>query len=45
MIGIWIDRIMHGMIVERWSKFDQLGMPQQIGALPAPGAGEPAGAH
>ena len=35
--GIWIDRVADGKIVERWSEFDQLGMLQQLGALPAPG--------
>lgn len=33
-----------GKIAERWSEFDQLGMLQQLGILPAPGAAaEPAG--
>jgi predicted ester cyclase len=36
MTGIWIDRITHGQIVERWSQFDQLGMLQQLGVIPTP---------
>jgi steroid delta-isomerase-like uncharacterized protein len=46
MTGIWIDRIVDGRITERWSEFDQLGMLQQLGALPAPGQpAEPAGSR
>jgi steroid delta-isomerase-like uncharacterized protein len=37
MTGIWIDRVVGGKILERWSEFDQLGMLQQLGALPSPG--------
>jgi predicted ester cyclase len=33
--GIAIDRIIDGKIVEHWDVFDQLGMLQQIGAIPA----------
>ncbi|MBI4672181.1 MAG: ester cyclase [Chloroflexi bacterium] len=35
--GIDIFRIADGKIVERWASFDQLGMMQQLGAVPAPG--------
>ncbi|HLF25267.1 MAG TPA: ester cyclase [Anaerolineae bacterium] len=34
--GITIDRIAGGKIVERWDEFDQVGMLQQIGAIPMP---------
>ncbi len=37
--GIVIDRIVGGRIVETWNTFDQLGMMQQLGLVPAgPGA-------
>ncbi|MBE7469066.1 MAG: ester cyclase [Anaerolineae bacterium] len=32
-----VDRIASGRIVERWAEFDQLGMLQQLGVIPAPG--------
>lgn len=32
--GIAIDRIVDGKIVEHWDVFDQLGMMQQLGAMP-----------
>ncbi len=32
-----IDRIANGKIVETWRLFDQLGMMQQLGVIPAPG--------
>jgi steroid delta-isomerase-like uncharacterized protein len=35
MSEIHIARIQNGKIVERWSAWDQLGMLQQIGAIPA----------
>jgi len=34
--GIDIFRIADGKLVENWSNFDQLGMMQQLGAIPAP---------
>ena len=37
--GIDISRIESGKIVESWSNFDQLGMMQQLGVIPAPGQG------
>lgn len=37
--GIDINRIANGKIVEHWGKFDQLGMMQQLGVVPAPGEG------
>ena len=39
--GIGIHRFVGGRIVENWSQFDQMGMLQQIGAVPSP-AGLPA---
>jgi steroid delta-isomerase-like uncharacterized protein len=36
MDGIDIDRIADGKLVECWTKSDDLGMLQQIGAIPAP---------
>ncbi len=35
--GIRIDRITKGKVVEHWASFDQLGMLQQLGAVPTPG--------
>lgn len=38
-----INRIVDGRIVERWAVQDDLGLLQQLGVIPAPGAtGEPA---
>jgi hypothetical protein len=34
---VGIDRIEHGKIVESWGTFDQFGMLQQLGVIPAPG--------
>jgi steroid delta-isomerase-like uncharacterized protein len=34
--GVQVDRLSGGKIVESWTSFDQLGMLQQLGALPAP---------
>jgi len=31
-----IDQIVGGKIVETWRLFDQLGMMQQLGVIPAP---------
>ncbi len=33
---IAIDRISGGQIAEEWEELDQLGMMQQLGAIPAP---------
>ena len=35
--GITINRIAGGKIVESWGIFDQFGMLQQLGVIPAPG--------
>jgi steroid delta-isomerase-like uncharacterized protein len=35
--GIEIYRIASGKIGERWGNFDQLGLMQQLGVIPAPG--------
>lgn len=37
--GIEILRIEDGKFVEHWLAFDQLGMLQQLGVIPAPGQG------
>jgi len=37
VLGVQIDRFSGGKIVEEWTLFDQLGMLQQLGAVPAPG--------
>jgi predicted ester cyclase len=34
--GITIDRISGGRVEEEWNRFDQLGMLQQLGVVPAP---------
>lgn len=33
--GVGVDRIENGMIVESWGLFDQFGMLQQLGVIPA----------
>jgi steroid delta-isomerase-like uncharacterized protein len=35
--GAEIYRIAGGKILERWGNFDQLGLMQQLGVIPAPG--------
>jgi predicted ester cyclase len=35
--GIDVYRVSGGKLVERWGEFDQMGMMQQIGVVPAPG--------
>ena len=35
--GIAVDRLVNGKIVESWGIFDQFGMLQQLGVIPAPG--------
>ena len=35
--GIGIFRFSEGKVVESWDNFDQLGMMQQLGAVPSPG--------
>jgi steroid delta-isomerase-like uncharacterized protein len=35
--GITIERKVDGKSVEGWNNFDQLGMLQQLGVIPAPG--------
>ena len=35
--GMGVDRIVNGKIVESWGIFDQFGMLQQFGVIPAPG--------
>ena len=35
--GITIDRLASGKIVETWTNFDNLGMLQQLGVIPAMG--------
>jgi steroid delta-isomerase-like uncharacterized protein len=37
--GMGILRFAGGKIVEQWSLWDQLGMLQQLGVIPAPGQG------
>ncbi|MGH2801203.1 MAG: ester cyclase [Thermoleophilaceae bacterium] len=39
--GVGIARIQNGRIVEAWAAYDALGLMQQIGALPSPGAEVP----
>ncbi len=36
--GITIDRISGAKIEEEWNNFDQLGLLQQLGVVPTPGA-------
>ena len=35
VVGIGVDRVENGKIVESWGLFDQFGMLQQLGAIPA----------
>jgi predicted ester cyclase len=34
--GILISRVDNGKVVEEWESFEQLGLMQQIGAIPLP---------
>src|SRR5262245_15718029 len=36
--GIAIDRFENGQSIEHWEVFDQMGLMQQLGIVPAPGA-------
>lgn len=36
VVGLGVDRIENGKIVESWGLFDQFGMLQQLGVIPAP---------
>jgi steroid delta-isomerase-like uncharacterized protein len=36
--GIGIDKVVNGTIMEMWLNFDALGLLQQVGAVPSPGA-------
>ncbi len=36
LTGIGIFRFSEGKVVESWDNFDQLGMLQQLGAIPSP---------
>lgn len=38
--AVSIERIKDGKIVERWFSQDDLGLMQQLGAIPTPGEGE-----
>jgi len=37
VVGMGVDRVENGKIVESWGLFDQFGMLQQLGVIPAPG--------
>jgi predicted ester cyclase len=37
IMGMSIDRIEGGKVVETWDQYDALGMLQQLGAIPQPG--------
>jgi ketosteroid isomerase-like protein len=37
--GVWLAHLSGGQITEQWVYFDALGLLQQVGAVPAPGAG------
>jgi pSer/pThr/pTyr-binding forkhead associated (FHA) protein/ketosteroid isomerase-like protein len=39
--SIGIDRVVDGKITEGWGELNMLGLMQQIGAIPGPGAGGP----
>ena len=35
--GIAITRVLNGKVVEQWANYDDLGLLQQLGVVPAPG--------
>jgi predicted ester cyclase len=39
MWGIYIDRIAGGKFAESWTRYDTLGLMQQLGTVPTPGKG------
>jgi steroid delta-isomerase-like uncharacterized protein len=40
IVGVAIDRLANGKIVESWDNYDALGMMQQLGVIPAPDQSE-----
>jgi predicted ester cyclase len=52
VLGMTLNRVEDGKIIEAWDNFDTMGMLQQLGVIPAgppggggpPGSGEPEGA-
>ena len=40
IVGVAIDRLANGKIVESWDNYDALGMMQQLGVIPAPDQAE-----
>ena len=36
VVGLGVDQVENGKIVESWGLFDQFGMLQQLGVIPAP---------
>ena len=42
MAGITVFRIADGKSAEEWTPFDQMGVTQQIGAIPTPAQAEAA---
>jgi steroid delta-isomerase-like uncharacterized protein len=36
VVGLGVDRVENGKIVESWGLFDQFGMLQQLGVIPVP---------
>jgi predicted ester cyclase len=43
LTGVIISRFQGGRVVEEWEQIDRLGMMQQLGVLPPPGAGAEGG--
>jgi steroid delta-isomerase-like uncharacterized protein len=37
VVGVGVDRVENGKVVDSWGIFDQSGMLQQLGVIPAPG--------
>jgi predicted ester cyclase len=39
-LGIEVDRIASGKVVEIWALVDAMGLMQQLGVIPTPGKGK-----
>ena len=41
LLGMTLNRVVDGRIIEAWDNFDMLGLMFQLGVIPPPGQGAP----